>query len=78
MTKKMTPWFPSSIKPVRAGLYEVDTPIHSVNKYAYFDGKGWGHCAADVDTAMGEKFWPFASSMCHSQSKWRGFTKKQA
>ena len=78
MTKKMTPWFPSNIKPVRAGLYEADTPICPANRYAYFDGKDWGLCAADVNAAMGEKFWPFASEMLHSQSKWRGFAEKQA
>jgi hypothetical protein len=77
---KMTNWFPSSIKPVRAGVYEVDTPNSIFNKYAYFDKKGWRLCAGDILTAKMEKNNPdtfIASSMTLSSSKWRGFTEKQ-
>ena len=80
MSKKMTPWFPSSIKPVRAGVYEVFTPNSRANRYAYFDKKGWRLCAGSVEDARGELNWDdiyWDSSMNLPCSKWRGFTRKQ-
>jgi hypothetical protein len=80
MRKEMTPWFPSSIEPVRAGVYEVDTPNSIANKYAYFDKKGWRLCASDVLTARIQRKYPDrfgSSSMTLSRSMWRGFTKEQ-
>jgi hypothetical protein len=77
---KMTDWFPSSIKPVRAGVYEVYTPNCIANKYAYFDKKGWRLCASDTLIAKMQKNNPDTfreSSMTLSYSKWRGFTEKQ-
>jgi len=78
--KKMTDWLPSSIKPVRAGVYEVETPNSIANKYAYFDKKGWRLCATDILIAKNEKNNPDIfgeSSMTLRYSKWRGFTEKQ-
>jgi hypothetical protein len=80
MSKRMTPWFPSKIKPVRAGVYEVSTPNSLANKYAYFDKKGWRLCASSVESAAREGDWPYElsdSSMYLPGSKWRGFTKEQ-
>lgn len=80
MTKQMTPWFPSGIKPVRAGVYEVFTPNSLANKYAYFDKDGWRLCAGSVEEATLEEDWMdsyLGSSMTLPRSKWRGFTKKQ-
>jgi hypothetical protein len=78
--KKMTPWYSSKIKPVRAGVYEVYTPNALENKYAYFDNKGWRLCASYVWLAELEKKWPCANSsgMYLSRSMWRGFTEEQA
>jgi len=81
MSKKKTPWFPSSIKPVRAGVYEVFTPNALSNNYAYFDKNGWRLCASDIQTAEKEKTWLFQisnSSMCLPKSLWRGFTENQS
>lgn len=42
--RRVTPWFPSSIKPVRAGLYEVQDHTMSCNCCwftARWDGKEW-------------------------------------
>lgn len=78
--KKMTPWFPSKIKPSRAGVYEVFTPNSLGNKYAYFDKKGWRLCALSVESAAKEEGWTYQlsdSSMYLPGSKWRGFTKEQ-
>ena len=80
MSKQMTLWFPSKIKPARAGVYEVYTPNSLANKYAYFDKNGWRLCASSVESAALEEGWPYqlsASSMYLSGSKWRGFTKEQ-
>jgi hypothetical protein len=80
MSKQMTPWFPSSIKPVRAGVYEVYTPNSLANKYAYFDKKGWRLCASSAESAAKEEDWTYQlsdSSMYLPGSKWRGFTEKQ-
>ena len=80
MTKQMTPWFPSRIKPVRAGVYEVFTPNSLANKYAYFDKDGWRLCAASVEDAKYETNWEgiyWESSMNLPRSQWRGFIKKQ-
>ena len=80
MSKKMTPWFPSNIKPVRAGVYEVFTPNSLANKYAYFDKDGWHLCASTVKDAALEEEWMGShagSSMTLPRSKWRGFTEEQ-
>jgi len=78
MKKQMTPWFPSNIKPVRAGVYEVFTPNSEANNFAYFDKKGWRLCASSIFEAEGEINWPNnLSSMNLSRSKWRGFTEEQ-
>ena len=80
MSKKMTPWFPSIVYPVRAGVYEVWTHNSSANKYAYFDKSGWRLCSSHVGSAEGEKECPddcSGSSMLLTGSKWRGFTEEQ-
>jgi len=80
MSKRMTPWFPSKIKPARAGVYEVSTPNSLANRYAYFDKKGWRLCASSVESAAKEEDWlgsNWGSSMTLPRSMWRGFTKEQ-
>lgn len=80
MTNQMTPWFPSHIKPVRAGVYEVYTLNSRANKYAYFDKSGWRLCASSIEDAAKEEDRPdtrLLSSMTLPQSMWRGFTKEQ-
>ena len=77
---KMTPWFPSHIKPVHKGVYEVRTPNSKENKYAYYDHRGWRLCSERIDYAEQEK--QYMSELIHSSmtlvsSKWRGFTKEQ-
>ena len=39
MSKKFTPWFPASMKPVRTGLYDVKQC--GLRSKANWDGKGW-------------------------------------
>jgi putative component of toxin-antitoxin plasmid stabilization module len=76
---KMTDWFPSHIKPVRKGVYEVRTP-NKGNKYCYYDRLGWRLCCGRIDYAEQEKH--YTSEFMHSSmvlvgSKWRGFKEKQ-
>jgi hypothetical protein len=78
--KKMTPWFPSHIKPVHAGVYEVRTPNNRGNKYCYYDKQGWRLCSDRIDYAEQERHYTsefMYSSMVLVGSKWRGFTKEQ-
>jgi hypothetical protein len=77
---KMTPWFPSHIKPFHAGVYEVRTPNNEENKYCYYDRLGWRLCSERIDYAEQEKH--YTSEFMHSSmtlvgAKWRGFTEKQ-
>lgn len=38
-----TPWYPTDVKPVRPGVYEVDVRILGyASMYAYWDGAKWG------------------------------------
>jgi len=76
----MTPWFPSHIKPVHAGVYEVRTPNNEQNKYCYNDHRGWRLCSDRIDYAEQEK--RYTSEFMHSRmvlvvSKWREFKEKQ-
>jgi hypothetical protein len=36
---KLTPWFPASVKPVRAGVYQSKEPF--LTWYRYWDGEYW-------------------------------------
>ena len=80
--KKMTDWFPSHIKPVHKGVYEVRTPNSKENKYAYYDHRGWRLCSNRIDYAEQEKHYTSSTNTSYSSmvlvgSKWRGFTEKQ-
>jgi len=77
---KMTPWFPSHIKPKHKGVYEVRTPNNEQNKYCYHDHRGWRLCSDRIDYAEQEKRYTsnfMCSSMVLVGSKWRGFKEKQ-
>jgi hypothetical protein len=76
---EFTKWFPASVKPVRDGVYEVDTPPNIANHYAYYDHNGWRLCARYIDEAALEKDDVedlHESSMTLKNAKWRGLAKK--
>lgn len=77
-THGVTEWFPSSTKPVRAGVYEVSTPNNRANRYAYYDAKGWRLCPSNISGANAEKFIDAmnCSSMVLPRSEWRGLSSK--
>jgi hypothetical protein len=68
MSKKMTPWFPSRIKPVHVGVYETD--LDGYFGYSFWNGKRWGDTAHKPELA---NEWRGMQ-----QKKWRGFEEKQA
>ena len=72
---KMNNWFPSILKPVRAGVYEVHTPVSRANRYAYFDGKQWFCCVTNLIEAKGAI--PGSTDIYSHGAMWRGFTEKQ-
>ena len=77
MTKQMTPWFPSGIKPVHVGVYQtkwycVDEWDHG---FAYWNGHKWSNGAESVEGAYGHKSWINGAVQ---SKKWRGFTEKQS
>jgi hypothetical protein len=40
----LTDWFPPDVKPVRAGVYEIDRGMKR-DCYSYWNGEAWGHPA---------------------------------
>lgn len=70
MSKKLTPWFPGDVKPVRAGVYETDSEqIGGTRTFQRWTGKQWGLCTSDASFAP-----PFMSA--YQNPKWRGLAKK--
>lgn len=41
MKQKLTPWFPSDVKPVRKGVYQQICGLGKDIGYQYWDGKNW-------------------------------------
>jgi hypothetical protein len=68
MSKKMTTWFPSTIKPVHVGVYE--TSLNGYEGYSFWNGKRWCDTAQRPESAT--KRGGFQNK------KWRGFKEKQA
>lgn len=43
MSKKLTPWFPADVKPVRVGVYKARlTKNPEVSGFGFWDGRRWG------------------------------------
>ena len=76
MSNEMTPWFPSHIKPVRVGVYQVNPKYHSVPKpvYAHWNGRHWGYFTEDIRRALNANTYELDASQ---EKEWRGFTEKQ-
>ena len=64
---KRTPWFPLTVKPVRAGVYEVKWRLDSAPFRRLWDGSCW--CLLDGGVTL------FGVGEC-SAERWRGLTKK--
>lgn len=74
MSDRLTPWFQSSIRPVRPGVYERDygrqEDLDCVADYQYFDGENWFYGGNDVETAFAE--YAEYQSICTYKHDWRG------
>jgi hypothetical protein len=70
MSKQMTQWYPSNIKPVRPGVYET---TYTGGSYCYFDGKRWGWANPTVRKANKDR----DTRGAYQAKEWRGFTKEQ-
>jgi len=65
MTKNLTDWFPSRIKPVRKGVYETKLDCHpDICGYALWNGWRWGNTFSliryayeDPTVGMQDKIW---------------------
>jgi hypothetical protein len=78
MSRKLTPWFPADVKPVRAGIYFV-RQLHNDCKseivifegYCYWSGSRWG--SASGTKAGAEKL---KGDRGFQNKPWRGLTKE--
>lgn len=64
-----TDWFPGSVKPVRAGLYERLLPGDAEARWAWFDGTVWYLSAMTAEEALGHCG---ITAMSQSNPQWRG------
>lgn len=67
-----TPWFPISVQPVRAGVYQVQGA--RLNMYSYWSGNAWYWMSRTPDSAALEDF-P-SEKMKNPMSKWRGLAQE--
>jgi hypothetical protein len=63
--KKLTPWFPDDVRPVRIGLYQRDYGGYDLSP-DFWDGRRWQLCGIDGE--------PFA--MSRKPLPWRGLAEK--
>ena len=73
MTKrKLTEWYPSTVKPVRNGVYEVfDGYADKIKWYSYWNGKKFGYFSSNIDFAYIDSKYPTSAIV----QKWRGIAK---
>jgi hypothetical protein len=75
MSKKMTPWFPPHIKPMRVGVYQIKfnyTMPRTESMYATWNGRRWSNMSY-VKSGDWHKVFIGAEQKKH----WRGFTEEQ-
>lgn len=71
MSKKLTPWFPPEMKPVRVGIYETDAETEGgTSCYQSWNGAQWSWCSSDSD------FTVIDSRSIHQSPRWRGLAVK--
>ena len=73
MTKKLTPWFPGGVKPVREGAYQTDGETGDQECFQHWSAAGWGYCAYTAKEARPVS--EYGRSR-HQHSKWRGLARK--
>lgn len=72
MSKKLTPWFPPEVKPVRVGPYNA-SKTRDPKAFRYWDGRAWGFVAFSVEGAVSARL--FKTSEQH-RVHWRGLAEQ--
>lgn len=67
----VTNWFPQTVKPFRAGLYEIK-PWNNGTAFSYWNGRRWGFRCQFKSTAFQYRHEEALGSI----GKWRGLAKK--
>lgn len=52
MNEERTPWFPSRIKPVRFGVYELNFSWDKTPWFSYWDGISWYFASKSIAGAL--------------------------
>lgn len=73
--KKMTPWFPASTPPERAGVYQVKGSI--IPMYSKWNGEHWFRTNLSIGQARVEYYRSTAMYSTAQPAFWRGFTNEQ-
>lgn len=66
---KLTPWFPASVKPVRVGVYRVE----SGGWYAYWNGRKFGWRDLTPSKAYANRN---EATLCTKLASWCGLAEK--
>lgn len=76
MSKTLTPWFPSDVKPFRSGLYELHPKLSWFGKWCWFDAQqnAWSNAGDTKERAMANKGW---TNGANQRKSWRGLTKEE-
>lgn len=70
MSKKLTPWFPGDVKPVRDGVYERRSNIDGMAYFSLYRGGDWWQMTSSFFTSVNSKFRSDRQSL-----PWRGLAK---
>jgi hypothetical protein len=68
MNKKLTPWFPGSVKPTRKGVYKRDDSGLGFLPYSFWNGSYWGWSRGTARQAQSAKAWKSSAQTL----PWRG------
>lgn len=68
MKNKLTPWFPTTIKPVHRGWYQTNFLGYAYTGYSYWHGSYWSNERAALPT----KYDPPVTDRGNQNKTWRG------
>jgi hypothetical protein len=80
MSKKLTPWFPDTVKPAREGVYEVEPMSANNRAFAYWNGLRFGYRCwdyPDLPNPVQDAYdMRTADTVLPPFSQWRGLAEK--
>ena len=68
---KLTPWFPSHVKPVHVGIYKTRVGHWDSEFFSYWNGRQWSIGYPSMKTAMMNK----RTTAAHQSKTWQGIAK---